>query len=416
MSVVAYNGVVLPYSRITSFRQEVLREEGDTDWYLTKFDVTCECVINMEYLSLILPDISANPAQGPSSSVADIMNVVTFRLMQHRKTLSIKFNGTELIPQPPVGGPRVVAGTVDAFNGPKPQSCVPVTFTDNTFLVVYHIIAHYWVNNLVVTGPPYAENRAGNPTLYNRWSETHDIDGDSFVTRIREGKFMIRSDNADDFTADQTIVQMAVVGVPPGFLRRGSQYRQSPDGLAIEYRVVDEEQFKMPPSPANRARGFYYESATRTAAKRYGEVNVWLSGSKTTPQALLLKKAIDVASSKINIRVGQLRALGATNNVILESAAARINLYDNEVEVNMRFMLPADNLRVDGIAAFVDIDTRTPESVAEYKPDYPFRGTAGRPLIAAAYYDPSLRGVVLDGQTEQLTRGTVPGQAGTRGG
>ncbi len=138
MSLLSYNGVFLPYSTATQFDQRALRDESDTDWYLTEFNIKAQCVVNKNYLGLLAPDLA--PGGVPvTDNAAAIMAAIRTRLMQHRRRLSFTFNGVELIPQPQQGVP----GTVDAQNGPKPQSCQIVQLTNVTFLIVYHIIARY---------------------------------------------------------------------------------------------------------------------------------------------------------------------------------------------------------------------------------------------------------------------------------
>lgn len=128
MSVLSYNGVYLPYSFTTGFRQEAVYDDmSGTDWILTRFDIQIQCVVNADYATQLAPELVGIQTR----SAADVMNIIRSRLLKPRKRLSFKFNGVELIPQPQegIGSP----GDVDARNGPQPQSCILIELTNTAF-------------------------------------------------------------------------------------------------------------------------------------------------------------------------------------------------------------------------------------------------------------------------------------------
>ncbi len=403
---------------------------GDTDWYLQKFDIETQCLINTDYLAALAPSLV-----GQVNDPATIMQLIRAKLMTHRKELSVTFNDRELIPQVLVGNP----GTVDAQNGPKPQSCDFVEMTNTMFIMRYHIIAHYWENNEFEEDD--VQNVAGNAVLYNRWSETVDIDNRNFTTRTRDGKFIIRSDNPQGKIADELRTQMAVVGVPDDFLRVRSHYKVDPSGLAIQYQVVDQEVFTKPPDPAFKAQGYYRESTTINGAKRYGEVFIHLEGDRNTSQVKLMKLAIDVASGKMAKEGARLTGDPRKGFQIIENAVLHQDLYDNVVEFSIRGLIAATKERLkpgggkitsialDPIAGFTGISSRTPRSDPTYHPAYKDRGTASILMQAAKYFDPNLANVELaparitaddnantttgdNAGKLQLSRGQAPGTAG----
>lgn len=418
MSLIQYNGITLPNAYITDFRQDALREESDTDWFITKFDISVQCLINGNYTDILASDLN-----GVTRNPADIMRTVYSRLMMHRQQLSVKFNGQELIPQR-----AGVTGFVDAANGPKPQHCSIMQLNNTTFMVQYRIIAHYWENNKINEESPVVENQEGNPVLYNRWVDEVELDEKQYSKRTRSGVFAIRSDNAFGFIADQLRSQMAVVGVPKGFLRERSHYTVSPDGLSMRYTLTDKEQFKMPPPPAFKAQGVYRESTTKTGAVRYGEVQVRLEGSKLTQQHVLAQVAVAVGMKKLR---GTARQAGGAlipineSIALLELATIQHDLYENAVEFQARAMLQPKRQRTNGVSSLGQFSTFVPGSDAGNRdvgglapnqvnqpPDYTLRGTASLLLQAAAYYDPSLAGTQINPTTGQLNQGREPGTAG----
>ena len=418
----------MAYPHIFQFDQSPLRDpKSDTDWCIEKYEIKIQSVINLDYLPTIAPDLV-----GVSANAAEIMAAIKYRLMLHQKKLSVTFNGKEYIPIRQ-GNNR---GYVDARNGPKPQICQIFELTNTTFLLNYHIIAHYWQRNTDPRDENNLVNRnnPANNVLYNRWSETAEMDNCQYTTRTRTGEYAIRSDNVDGQTADELRSNMAVVSVPNGFLRKSSKYTVSEDGLAIQYQVVDEEQFKMPPIPAFEASGYYFERAVKFYANRIGECRVKLKGDKQAPQFELVKAAIIIATTKMEMRSLTLppppSLFGSKAGwSIVDDAGLRIDLYKNEVEFYIRCWAACDINRFYGLAAFYDIDTYTPQSdnVPNYTPFYLDRGSAGFLLQAAAYYDPNFRDTSLstgnirapsnstltEGDKVQLSRGRQPGQAGS---
>lgn len=423
MSVVTYNNVILPYADC-DFLQESVYDESGTDWYLTKFDITAAMLVHNDYLPMLAPDLIR---PGVSYNAAEIMQVIRTRLETPRKTLSVKFNGIELIPS----NEAYQKGTCDAKNGPQPQSCKVPQLTNATFMLSWRVIAHYWEKNLVRAGVhPPAVNLAGSPILYNRWTESVEYDNCMFERRTRDGKYVIRSDNRMGLQADAFRDNMAPVMVLPGFLRESSKYTVTADGLGIQYTVTDRQVFKYPPDPAYDAKGTYTEYTSKHGSFRYGEVHLRLKGSPITDQARLIAVALSICSRKLRLNGVQI-ALGGNGDPLnsfasLEHCIINVEMYDNEIDVRMKArMLPARNTTEvnDGVW---QLDFKKMASTPggpgpkPHQPAYPVKGihlpTDPLPLMlqAAAYNDPSILGSVIDPNTNQLSKGLVPGQAGEK--
>jgi hypothetical protein len=292
--------------------------------------------------------------------------------------------------------------------------------------MTWKVKACYWENNqLTLDGAEKVLNQPGNPVLYNRWSETQELNDCLFTTKTREGKFVIRSDNSEGFIVDKFRDRMAILGVPPGWLRTSSTYKVDPSGLGLEYRHTDVEQFKMPPVPAYKANGNYTESTLRYGAQRWGEIHLRLDGSKNTSQSEMMQVAMGICSAKLRANGVQVDQLGlggpgAEQNKkigILEYMHVKTGMYENFVEITMRARLKqskvlngAKNNNPAKVWGYdPDAFTFTPgsEELRDTSAMYPSRGTAGVNgnsllLQAAAYYDPSLRNTRIDPKTGQL--------------
>lgn len=428
MSQVIYNGVTLPYCFLTRNNQEcVLDDYSNTVRILHRFDIEVEATVRLPYMNLLAGQI-LGLGNFPNLGPADLMNIIRSTLLKPRKTLSVQFNGVELIPQ--VGAN---AGSVDSMNGPIPQSCQILDMSNDTFLISFHIIAHYAENSKIQVGQaPAVLNQQTGPVLYNRWTESVDIDKVNLVTRTREGKFVIRTDNSNGVFSDQLRAQFAVVSVPTGFLRQGSNYVQTPDGLGLQYRVTDKEVFKGPPKPAFTAEGEYTETTANNGAFRTAHVRIKLEGDKNTSQSDLIYTCVSVCASKLILRSGQLQLLGLAQKFnIINSATLRTGMYDNWVECDISAAIPIAKGRISGVAGFAGLVPFTPGSESRYlgntyAPNYLVRGTGGILLQAAAYYDPALNQngqlgpanpfgpnpSVPNGSQQVQMPGLIPGQAG----
>lgn len=405
---------------------------------------------------------------------AAIIKSLRSRLLAPRRTLLFIVNGIDLIPKTfrdvaihgvSAGNPDVIPDTefpfggdlnqnkqgVDSDNGPKPQSCNIVRVSDNMFWISYHIIAVFYESKKSRN----LNNVIGSNVLYNRWKETLDVDSLQYTKRTRNGRLKIRSDGTGVVPAD-VMTTMAVVGVPSGFVRDSSSYTISPDGLTLDYSITDKEVFKNPPMPALEASGTYSEILGRVGAVRHGELQLRLKSSKNIRQSDLVHRCIVIAFAKLNsggfstrrrrevrirhdwfdiFRFAPIRVEGfAPASSILESVKLTVNMYENEVSISIRARLPGGTMTNRNVITWTPLSEPTVTGTSERPPmtllasptpnwprvGYEQLGTAMLPLIAAAYYDPSLRDLRVNESTGQLENPgigvlrspKVPGMAG----
>lgn len=431
-----------------TFDQVPERDEvGGVDHYVTRFDIGMECIINKAFLTYLAPRYAAyNPA-----NAADLMSLIRQDLFQHRKAISFTFNGVNLIPgrtAAPIvtsGNNQQLAGTVDSKNGPQVLSCQVASLGEETFLLIFRVVTWWKESNRLLEGvSPTTVNQPTNDVLYNRWSETVEIDDCLYTRRIRDGAYKIRSDSNSALQVDRHRANMAAIGVPVGFRRENSRFTVTPDGLCIKYRVVDKEFYKVPPNPAYKATGEFTLSFVNMAAPvRYGDVRVRLEGSKYSNQDMLLLKAIAIASQKLLINGAPALKMKASDTEAIRPALMaggqfRVGMWDNWVEVRLRSMLMADKSRLtkdqgrmlwiltdSTKGSFVRNMVQTPRcdpvvtnqssNPLEFPPGYNLRGSANWLLQAAAYYEPAFAQVHLsnsDGaELDATDNPDIPGTA-----
>lgn len=445
MSIITYNGVTLPYANTTKFAQEAIYDpKGRVDRILTKFSISVQATVNYNYLTLLstqLLDANGNPL---TTNPADIIMNIRSLLLQPRKSLSYTFNNRNILPLIVTGN----KGTVDAKNGPMPQSCEILPLTNTSYIIQYTIVTHQWENNSFDNGL-IKSNQKTSPVLYNRWTESVDIDQSQYSTRTREGSFGIRSDNVQGLTVDQLREQMTGLVIPLGFLRISQHYTTSADGLSLDYRVVDKEFFRVPPESAYEAEGTYTETTTNMTAFRKGIVRVKLRGPNkqsnigvpiSNLQEFLIRSALGEVFLKFQIN-GIILTDNNPNlpaNAVLIDTSISPDMYDNSVEVTAVAWINAQinttkdfSLNIQRMAIGTT-DSRTSNGKQPLPLPY---GTANLLLQAAAYYDPNknvqalaplqagnpvggpiLVQIAKNPQTESnMPTGLIPGQAGKQG-
>lgn len=409
--LLTYDGFALPYSHLTQFNQESLYDDSGTDKIATKFDVRVQCVINLNHLQLIEPGDGTLGVFPAGANAATLISALREKLLRPRRSLSIKVNGQEMIPNP-TGGP----GTVDAMNGPQPRACNIVQVTAETCLVDYQIQAHY-VENLTQPADRLG-NRQVQLLLVNRWTEAVTIDDLGASVRVRSGRFVLRSDNRLGKIPDELRDQFAVLSVPAGFLRQSGRYTAEPDGLALSYEITDKEVFKYPPPGAYRAEGRYREIGKGLSTPvRYGEVDVTLYGppsNNVSDQASLLYKAMQIAAFKLDCALGNSAKrpalpLPLPNNRTATpvEVTAEVDMYNNKV--HYRLVARFNGARAESrtsVAGLRNTMCQTPYSEGDgVQPVYFNRGTANLLVQAASYFDPSAANQTL---TPEATDGGAP--------
>lgn len=426
MSVLRYGSVTFPMSTLTSFRCEAVPDDRQADIVYTKFDIGIQCVVSVDMLDLMAPDLIVLGTGAPRPGAENPANIISWihsDVMKPRQNLSFKFNDFEFIPRQPGGN----SGTADAKNGPTPISFTPIQLNNKTWLLNYHVVAHYRVHyrasaagNVTFTSAP------GNVVLSNNWEERVELDECQFTKRTRKGKYLISSSNSQGQIADMVRSQMAVVGTLPGCVRERAEYTVQPDGLGLGYTIVDQEVWRMPPPPAFKADGEYEEEASKADGKRIGHCWVKLWGSKGTSQLQLAKTAAAVVAGKLDIEGARFFDKNKDNRGLVLGARLKIGLYGNWAFCQMSALYTCQRKRVQGVSWLSkNLDLVHLSSGYSTAPGYKDRGDLSYLLQAAAYYDPDFEAAVLksdqrlfgpnyltpDGKN-QMSRGLRPGEAG----
>jgi hypothetical protein len=95
-----------------------------------------------------------------------------------------------------------------------------------------------------------------------------------------------------------------VFAIPPlqyGFQRRAISLTESPDGLTLQFKVVDQEVWAVAPAPATDWEGTFECSIPYGGVACESECNVTLRGGKMTPKFHLVRLALAILDAKLQL-------------------------------------------------------------------------------------------------------------------
>jgi hypothetical protein len=344
MTMVYYNHVVLSNVITKKFDQTPVYDESGTDLLYTKFNIRVT-----GYLHKILDPVTGiDILPGNWSDLASLgagAKALRSRLMDPRHTFIYQLGDIfstdtvlSVIPanypanDEPVkpGAPILVTQgnqSIDLDNGPKPKN---VALTNISGGAAVHVDFEIELNVLEcgydgMGGGAYVDQGV----LSNRWSCTDEIDAgtDWTTTRTYEGRLRV----AQNWVGGPNALRGWVI--PPiqrGFKRKSIRIQLAPNGLEMEYTIVDEERYSAPPYPAidwectDSAETSNGIAFTRT-------VSIRVVGHKLAPPWDLFAICAAVVDQRLRINKGGFNRGG----YIQRDANIVRNLHENSLEMSV---------------------------------------------------------------------------------
>lgn len=367
-----YNGIQFGYVLTTNFSQETVYDASGTDYLYTKVIIQIRAIINA----------AINPAE-EGETPADTMVRMRACLMQPRAALT--YNVTD-----ETGAHTLISagfGNPDANNGPKPQYFRIYQFTGNTtFVADYAIEVAIFECNCGV----------GNPNQYtsNRWKESHDIDENGYVTRTIAGQMIFNSQQSIDTkvgtNANSPVDQYRTLLAPPslnllsGFRRIKQEYLVREDGLALQYTIVDRQEYTMPPGLATKFEAEHIISTMKAGGIFKQQITVRCWGGATTAKADILTACFVIAFSRLGIP-GPGNPGGRLSN-----GAFRDKLEENFVEIRLETFATGNvnnsKINIPYLAQPALLDGLNGNKLLGNVPDVGTRGTSNLHMIVLSRY------------------------------
>lgn len=306
-TVVQYNDVFLYNVQTREFRQEIVYDQSRTDRLLSRYTITVEGVATPQQGG---PGSYIQPYGVQHQAAADWFHTIRLALAEPRRPLSItqwswgkgqaqsktffRCTPSDMYPTDPER---------DLSNGPKP---VELRIVSVLGAQAYQV---QWTVQCEKQEAPRAGEQkfldgyqGPQPVLVNRWSISEEFDENLFCTRTISGSLRM------SLPAAQTGFDyrwLAVPGLEAGFKRQRMRYAVQPDGLEVQYEIVDRQCHTMPPWPCTDMR-VRHSRSTNYGVTALARCEVQLSGPPDVPRTALLTRLVQI----LDYYLGVLRNAG----------------------------------------------------------------------------------------------------------
>lgn len=301
---IIYNGVEIRNCLTRVFDQEAVYDASGTDLLYHKFTIHVQGYVHGIYQNTT-PNVGVKtlvPMMNPEADLtADSASAVINqqnarqRLLQPRKPFTMIVGDKVLLSAKAYGDTTTLFGIsnksvvyFDVNNGPKPQRVAIQAIAGTSLIPIEFSIE-------ICAVECETENNSTGGALNNRWTVADEMDHNWYTTRTIHGRLRVR------YAALNPNLFRAMVFPPlqPGFRRERISTTTSPDGLELEYTVVDKEIYAACPHPGVTWEGTVAWNSGQEASKLYGECHVVINGSKLDDRTEMLIMALDVCYQKL---------------------------------------------------------------------------------------------------------------------
>lgn len=332
-----YNGVLLRNVQTLSFEQSTEYDESRTDKIYDRF------VLRVSGSVYPNADDQAHGTDVPrlvtgTGTAVDIMASVHRTLMQPRGEFRYEIGTEGLLTASPYHG----RPDTDVNNGPKPLSCnITRVIGKQYFSVEFSIELCLALCDAgqasalysLLSGPGRAGALENWNVLNNRWRVTEEIDQNLRRIRTLEGVLRVRH----SVFYPHAFRHLCVPALARGFRRRSMVFTDTPDGLTLQYHVVDEERESAPPVPAVDWEATYSELSGMGGQMGWAEMSVKLVGLPGGDKQSLLAALEYVIESRINNARKSSGSQGTIqHDFIIEHMAIVEYLHEPIVQANVR--------------------------------------------------------------------------------
>ncbi len=266
-----------------TFSQQAVMDESDTDLMYQKFLIKFVGYVHRNTVTSQTVNISTNNLLSVAQGEIDLR----LQLMQPRKMFKMTLGAVPLlwvfpsqgngqIPNPDGINQRRVGqmpgqlqpyAPRDVNNGPKPRSC------DITHIAGTETLKVEMEIEVCVVECANSTNNSG--VLSNRWFMRDVVDRNAYTTRTIQGRMRVASPNINPMGMRNWIVPQ----LQNGFIRDSVEVAVTPDGLTLDYSIVDSEFYVAPPQPATKWEATHTRT-TQDGAKFSDEMSIRLEGPK----------------------------------------------------------------------------------------------------------------------------------------
>jgi len=347
-TTLVYNGVEIRKCLTRNFRQENVYDQSNSDLLFHRFTVT---VVGYVHGTQNFTTVGIVPPGFSTSDATVNQRIIRALLLEPRKRFDMSVGDETLLScAPRITGPddqkidnNVHKGDLDS--GPKPKHCnVTMIAGTRMYQVEYEI---------EICKLECASNGNQSGVLSNRWSMRDSIDGNWYTTRTMSGRLRVADVNLNP----QTFRYLIVPPLQDGFKRESIETMTDPNGLELEYTVVDREVFTAAPAPATEWQATH-RVMTNDGNSCRSECSTTVTGSKYANKVELIELAMDIVTQTLRLDIPQNK---------LEAAHIVDYLHENRVDV----MASCMNYPIDQITPipFTRFATGVPYKRPDYNPE-----------------------------------------------
>jgi len=336
-----YNGIELLLSKFDTWDMEgVFSDDGTTRLYT-------------KHLIAIRGYINHSAQQYPFTTNSMTLQQYRTRLLEPRQSLTVYVNSEKCLEIPainpfgsgagPHGSDDYYRGPGDAKQGPTPKVVKVMEWTGATLMVEFVVEAWEYPCAVDTGNPTYAD-----AIIYNRWTQTQDIDADGFSTMTSRGQLKVRTDimpMADNMRS----IPLPIITIRLGFTRDSQKYEISADGSTLTWEVVDKEQYRAagrvkfqngsdPGQNITSWTGSWTEEGSIETGLGFvttGTLQVYCRGEQNTDKDHLLLFCSRVANTRLN------------QGDIIRYYRFEEGLSDNSLSMTMSVIIYRDNKNVN---------------------------------------------------------------------
>ncbi len=354
VTTVEYNGVNLGTVRTLSANQVNEMDASGMDVLFRNYSYTFQFI-----MALTDPSVTPEETWGPIDLAEDLQgggwegaitrayNRISNLLNMPRRGLIVKRGDQVIIDTTVQRENSKVAPPEDDGNGPfagEVQIIQPLS--NGTWLLQWSVKCRLAQQQETVGG--YAEPAV----LSIRYDQEQSWDerGYSTITTTGElksaGQPFRNSEVRQTWATIDSLRDLTLPFLIPGYRRR-SRFRVSKDGMTLSFSFVDKQLDTCPPDPAYEAEGDF--GVTGSGAVWHGDISVTLRGKKGTPKKKLIEAALAICLSRVSILARDRKQSGLLLWQTMFAKAhggisVREKLFDNQIAVSMRFLIPPANL------------------------------------------------------------------------
>lgn len=320
MSSLTYGGLTIDTLKTTSFTQEAVYDPSNVDLLYTKIMISVRGVINAA-------TSPAAPGEPPAQTVVRMRKA----MLKPRQQLIFTVGADTLVRSPADGVSE------DPKHGPFPKHCNIISITEATFMIDF-TVETYIIDTC---------DGATTPYISNKWEENISIDQDQYTKRTIKGQVIFRADLINDkvfnngLSPDAYRSTLIPPNLPllPNFIRESLDFTVQTDGTALQYTIVDKEQYTIPPASMTRFTGEHVVTCTKGAIY-LEQISIKAYGNAVTPKSALIANAVSFILGRLN---------AAGQKKIIKGGYIKDTLNENVVEVKVETFATARQQTIFGL-------------------------------------------------------------------